>query len=180
MAIIFYLIVYMIQTLTLFTIILFSKIKSNNLFFIKIIDLQNLIIGNKFLSYVLAINLFSMAGLPPLLGFFSKFYIFTILIQNNSIYTLILLIIMSCISAYYYVRIITFLFFFKIKKSKFLINIPFTISLLIILCTIINLFFCLFVFEILDIIFFFFDLDINTNFGLNESISLELQNQIKI
>lgn len=142
----------MIQTIGVFMIILFSKTKSGNLFFTKIIDLQTIVTENKLLSYILAINLFSMAGLPPLLGFFSKFYIFNILIQNNSIFVLILLIIMSCISAYYYVRIVSALFFNKTKKSVSLIKIDYAASIILIQITLLNLIFGVICFNIIDII----------------------------
>lgn len=151
--IIFYLIVYMIQTFIFFTCLLFIKDKSSNLLTIKINDLKHLLSSNKLLSYIFAINLFSMAGLPPLLGFFSKFYIFIVLIQNNSIYTLIILIFMSCISTFYYIRIVQALFFNTItNKPKFYYDIPYIVSLILIILTIINIFFCCFSWLFLDII----------------------------
>jgi NADH-quinone oxidoreductase subunit N len=150
--IIFYTLVYMLQTLIFFICLLFIRDKSSNFLTIKINDLKYLLNSNKLLSYIFAINLFSMAGLPPLLGFFSKFYIFVILIQNNSIYTIILLIIMSCISTFYYVRIVQALFFNTNSKPKFYYNIPYYISVLLIILTIINIFFCCFSWLILDII----------------------------
>ena len=61
----FYILVYMLQTLILFIIILINKHKTTNLFDIKINDLQFLNVENRYLSYIFAINLFSMAGLPP-------------------------------------------------------------------------------------------------------------------
>lgn len=150
--IVFYTIAYMIQTFTFFICLLFIRDKSSNLLTIKIADLKHLLASNKLLSYIFAINLFSMAGLPPLLGFFSKFYIFIILIQNNSIYTLLLLIIMSCISTFYYVRIIQALFFNTNSKPKFYYTIPYPISLILVILTIINIFFCTFSWLFLDII----------------------------
>lgn len=149
---IFYTIAYMIQTLIFFICLLFIRDKSTGFLTIKISDLKHLLASNKLLSYIFAINLFSMAGLPPLLGFFSKFYIFVILIQNNAIYTIILLIIMSCISTFYYIRIVQALFFNTNSKPKFYCTIPYWISLILVLLTIINIFFCCFSWLFLDII----------------------------
>jgi NADH-quinone oxidoreductase subunit N len=95
-----------------------------------------------------------MAGLPPLMGFFSKFYIFTTLIKNNSIYVIIFLILMSCISTFYYIRITQSLFFTSINgKPEFYITIKYFISLILILLTFINIFFCCFPWLIMDLIF---------------------------
>lgn len=148
----FYILVYMLQTLILFIIILINKHKTTNLFDIKINDLQFLNVENRYLSYIFAINLFSMAGLPPLIGFFSKFYIFNILILNNSIYTLILLIIMSCVSAFYYVRIVKDLFFKKTKSSKFYSETSYIVSILLIIGLLITIGFINFIGN-LDLIF---------------------------
>jgi len=150
--IIFYTVAYMIQTFIFFICLLFIRDKSSNFLTIKISDLKHLLASNKLLSYIFAINLFSMAGLPPLLGFFSKFYIFIVLIQNNSIYTLLLLIIMSCISTFYYVRIVQALFFNTNSKPKFYYNIPYAISLILVILTIVNIFFCSFSWLFLDIL----------------------------
>lgn len=144
-SLVFYILVYMLQTLILFIIILINKHQTTNLFDIKISDLQFLNVENRYLSYIFAINLFSMAGLPPLIGFFSKFLIFNTLIINNSIYTLVLLIIMSCISAFYYVRIVKDLFFNKPNISKFYSPVSYIISVLLIIGLIMHLgFLCYF------------------------------------
>lgn len=69
-------------------------------------SINNLAIINKPLKYLLFINFFSLAGLPPLGGFFAKLYIFVALFEVNMFTILILFIIISCFSAYYYLNII--------------------------------------------------------------------------
>ena len=69
-------------------------------------SISNLIIINKPLTYLLFINFFSLAGLPPLGGFFAKFYIFIALFEVNMFTILILFIVISCFSSYYYLNII--------------------------------------------------------------------------
>jgi NADH-quinone oxidoreductase subunit N len=133
--------------------ILFIRNKSTGFLINKINNLNSISISNKLLSYILAINLFSMAGLPPLMGFFSKFYIFNILIQNGSISVIIFLILMSCISTFYYIRITQSLFFISIHaKPQYYLNLNYIISTLLILLTFINIFFCCFPWIFMDLI----------------------------
>lgn len=150
-SIVFYTIGYMIQTLIFFICLLFIRNKSTGFLITKISDLKYLLASNKLLAYIFSINLFSMAGLPPLLGFFSKFYIFIVLIQHNSLYTIILLIIMSCISTFYYIRVVQALFFNTNTDSKFYYEIPYVVSLILVILTILNIFFCCFPWLFLDI-----------------------------
>lgn len=134
----------MIQTLCFFICILVLRDKSSTFTIIKLDNLKHLLASNRFLSYLIAINLFAMAGLPPLLGFFSKFYIFSILIENNSIYTIIFLLIMSCISTFYYIRVVQAIFFHTNSTPKFFDQLTYPAALIIVIITFINLlFFCI-------------------------------------
>jgi NADH-quinone oxidoreductase subunit N len=69
------------------------------------------------LSFIFAINIFSMIGLPPLAGFWGKFYIILNIIQNinnfNSLFILFVIIFTSIISAYAYLVILKKIFFFS-------------------------------------------------------------------
>jgi NADH-ubiquinone oxidoreductase chain 2 len=74
-----------------------------------ILDLKNLFFSNPLLSLCLCICLFSMAGIPPLIGFFSKQFVLYAAIQNGFYLTAILAIIVSVISASYYLKIVKLL-----------------------------------------------------------------------
>src|SRR5258708_5810142 len=65
---------------------------------------------NPVLSITLTICLFSMAGIPPLIGFFSKQFVLYSSIQNGYYFMSIIAIIVSIISASYYLKIIKILF----------------------------------------------------------------------
>ena len=65
---------------------------------------------NPVLSISLTICLFSMAGIPPLIGFFSKQFVLYSAIQNGYYFMSIIAIIVSIISASYYLKIIKILF----------------------------------------------------------------------
>ena len=71
-----------------------------------ITDLKGLFFNNPLLSLSLTICLFSMAGVPPLLGFFSKQFVLYSAMQSEYYFIGILAIILSVISASYYLKII--------------------------------------------------------------------------
>lgn len=61
---------------------------------------------NPFLAFCMAVSLLSLAGIPPMAGFFGKYYIFTVAFQQGFTGLVFLAIIMSLIGIYYYFRII--------------------------------------------------------------------------
>lgn len=58
------------------------------------------------ISFVLAFCLISLIGIPPTVGFMAKFYIFNAAIQQNLLWLVIIAVINSVISAYYYLRVV--------------------------------------------------------------------------
>ena len=68
-----------------------------------------------FISFL--IILFSLAGIPPLAGFFAKFYIFMAVIESQMYALAIIGLLATVISAFYYLRIIKVIYFDKPKKS---------------------------------------------------------------
>ena len=93
------------------------------------------------MSLALLIILFSLAGIPPLAGFFAKFYIFMAVIESE-MYTLAIVgLVTTVISSFYYIRIIKIMYFDKSKKpfekfTDYKIHIPIILS-----CTILATFF---------------------------------------
>nr|AWB36255.1 NADH dehydrogenase subunit 2 [Lactarius sp. (in: basidiomycete fungi)] len=74
---------------------------------------------NPVLSITLTICLFSMAGIPPLIGFFSKQFVLYSAIQNGYYFMSIIAIIVSIISASYYLKIIKILFTEEENTSEY-------------------------------------------------------------
>lgn len=114
---ILYLIVYVIQIILVFSTVMILKDK-NNQTITTFNDLKPLLATYRVFTYVLALNLFSMAGLPPLLGFFAKFYILNYLIDINAFYILIVVVLLSCITAFYYIKILHFLGSHDFEKEE--------------------------------------------------------------
>nr|YP_009441358.1 NADH dehydrogenase subunit 2 [Lympha mucosa]ATN23367.1 NADH dehydrogenase subunit 2 [Lympha mucosa] len=76
-------------------------------------DLLFLSETNSVLALSLSLLLFSMAGIPPLLGFFSKIFVLLPSLQNNVYSLSIFAVLMSCISCFYYIRLIKIMYFDK-------------------------------------------------------------------
>lgn len=135
-----YLFVYLISTFSLFYTFIIIKYKQKNLFslieFKDFISLKNI---NPFFAFIISINFFSLAGIPPLSGFLSKFYIFFNLIESNNISLFLFLILISLMTAYYYIRPIKIIFFTK-NYFYFYNEIPFFGALIIILNFYFNIF----------------------------------------
>ncbi|MBP7710280.1 MAG: NADH-quinone oxidoreductase subunit N [Rickettsiales bacterium] len=66
---------------------------------------------NPLMAFSLAVLMFSSAGIPPLAGFFSKFFILTAILQHGYLITAIVAVLFSVVSAYYYLRIVKIMYF---------------------------------------------------------------------
>jgi len=64
-----------------------------------------------FLAAFLALFMFSLAGFPPTAGFFAKFYIFSEAVRNNFVWLVIIAVLNSFVSVYYYLRIVVVSYF---------------------------------------------------------------------
>jgi len=107
----FYISVYILISLNIFALILGLRKNNSYLKFKKINEFVILFKSNKLLAINFAIILFSIAGIPPLVGFYSKFYIFVSAIDSNIYLIGILAAIFSVIASMYYIRLIKLMFF---------------------------------------------------------------------
>ena len=104
-----YLSIYLVMNLGIFSCIFMMKRK--DIFYEDIQDLSGLSKNHPIISVCLLLLLFSLAGIPPLAGFFAKFYIFMAVIKVK-MYTLAIIgLITTVISAFYYLRIIKVIYF---------------------------------------------------------------------
>jgi NADH-quinone oxidoreductase subunit N len=107
--VVFYLTVYTFMNLAAFGII--SLIEGENDTNLDINSYAGLGSKNPVLAAMLAIIMFSLAGIPPLAGFFAKYYVFIAAIKSNLTWLAILGIISSVISVYFYLRIVVLMYF---------------------------------------------------------------------
>jgi NADH-quinone oxidoreductase subunit N len=104
-------------------------------------DLSGISKKHPLLAISFLIILFSLAGIPPLGGFFAKFYIFTSVLEQK-MYTLAIIgLLTTVISAVYYLKIIKTIYFDENKLSFDLINNRTISSTILISCTLLITFF---------------------------------------
>lgn len=131
-----YLIVYMIAGLCVWSIFLSLKLK--NKYYKKsnkdLSDFVLLIKSNNTLAVFFATVLLSLAGFPPLIGFYAKMNVFLVVIENTMYFAAIVSILCSVISTFYYIRIIKILFFEKGLTGKLYYPINYQNSLIISIC----------------------------------------------
>ena len=108
-AVCIYLVIYVIMTLNVFGIVLAMNSKQSRLRYLS--DFGMLSASHPVLAFTFACTLFSMAGIPPLAGFCSKFYIFFAALSSG-LYALALLgVLTSVVSCFYYIRLIKIMYF---------------------------------------------------------------------
>jgi len=118
-----YMFIYLIMNISVFAIIL--SLKKSDQYVEKINELSGLSKSNPVVSMSLAIIMLSMAGIPPFIGFFGKFYIFIAAIESNLYLLAVLGVLASVISAFYYLRIIKGIYFDETNGE---VNFDFTIN----------------------------------------------------
>lgn len=126
-SVIVYMIIYLISTIGVFAFTLSlrsrEEIKEN------IYDLSGLFHQNPFLAIAITIQLFSLTAIPPLSGFFAKWYSFLAAIESHLVYLAVFGMVASVIGSFYYLRLIKIIWFDE-PKVEFL---PLSIELKIIL-----------------------------------------------
>jgi len=111
---IIYLTIYLVMNLGAFGCIFMMK--RENIFYENIKDLSGLSKNHPALALSFLIILFSLAGIPPLAGFFAKFYVFMAVIEANMYALAIIGLVTTVVSAFYYLRIIKIIYFDKPNK----------------------------------------------------------------
>ena len=109
-----YLTIYLIMNLGIFGCIFMMK--REKIFYENINDLSGLSKNHPRLALSFLIMLFSLAGIPPLAGFFAKFYIFMAVIETEMYFLAIIGLLTTVVSAFYYLRIVKIIYFDKQKK----------------------------------------------------------------
>jgi NADH-quinone oxidoreductase subunit N len=112
---IIYISIYVIMNLALFSCLL--MLKRNDQYYEDIDDLSGLSKNHPVLSLSMLVILFSLAGIPPLAGFFAKFYIFKAVIEQSMYFLAIVGLLSTVIAAFYYLRIIKIIYFDKEKEK---------------------------------------------------------------
>jgi len=105
-----YMLIYMVMTLGTFAIILAMRRKDGENVE-EINDLAGLSSTNPFMATVLTILMFSLAGIPPMAGFFAKYFVFMAAIEAQLYALAIIGVLSSVVGAYYYLRVVKVMWF---------------------------------------------------------------------
>jgi NADH-quinone oxidoreductase subunit N len=108
-AVLVYLAIYVAMTLGTFACIL-SMRRSEGM--VEGVDeLAGLSKNQPMVAFLLAMLMFSMAGIPPLAGFFAKFYVFAAAVNAGLAWLAVIGVVASVVAAYYYLRIVKVMYF---------------------------------------------------------------------
>tara|TARA_B100000700_G_C14846955_1_gene762059 strand:+ start:20 stop:421 length:402 start_codon:yes stop_codon:yes gene_type:complete len=92
--------------------------KRDSVYYENIEDLSGLSKYHPVLSLSLLIILFSLAGIPPLAGFFAKFYVFKSVLEQSMYFLAIVGLLSTVVAAFYYLRLIKIMYFDE-EKHKY-------------------------------------------------------------
>src|SRR6478736_6485082 len=104
-----YMSIYVAMTLGTFAVIL--SMRRDGGLVETISDLAGLSRTHPTMAFFLAVLLFSLAGIPPLAGFFAKFYVFLAAIKAGLFTLAVIGVLLSAVAAYYYLRIVKLMYF---------------------------------------------------------------------
>lgn len=107
--VVIYMAIYMIMTLGAFACVIYMRQRGTAVE--RISDLSGLARNDSVMAFVFAMLMFSLAGIPPLAGFFGKYFVFLAAIDAK-MYTLAVVgVLASVVSAFYYLRVIKIMYF---------------------------------------------------------------------
>jgi len=107
--VIVYLAIYLVMTLGTFACIL--ALRRDGKMVEEISQLSGLSRTSPAMALMLAVLLFSLAGIPPLAGFFAKFYVFLAAIESGLYVLAVIGVLLSVVGAFYYLRIVKIMYF---------------------------------------------------------------------
>jgi NADH-quinone oxidoreductase subunit N len=107
--VIVYLAIYLVMTLGIFASIL--AMRRDGKMVEQIDQLSGLSRTNPLMALAMAVLLFSLAGIPPLAGFFAKFYVFLAAIESGLYSLAVIGVLLSVVGAFYYLRIVKIMYF---------------------------------------------------------------------
>jgi NADH:ubiquinone oxidoreductase subunit 2 (subunit N) len=139
----FYIIIYLITSLGLWTTILALKLKKVKPVYQSpktLSEYQNISSSNYPLAICIALILFSLAGVPPFAGFYAKMLIFLSSINLGNYLLIFIAGLFSVVSAFYYLRIIKILFFDKLVFGILYLPIDYFKAFIVNIVVFINLF----------------------------------------
>ncbi len=111
----FYIITYAIISMGGFAVIIFLSSKKSEAD--ELMDLKGLGSRHPWIAFMMLLFLFSMAGVPPTVGFYAKLSVIQAVVSADLVWLAVFAVVMSVIGAYYYLRAIKIMYFDEAEKS---------------------------------------------------------------
>jgi NADH-quinone oxidoreductase subunit N len=131
-SLVYYVLVYMFSNLAAFGVI---SVIENQTKKVLMTDYDGLYQTNPRLSFVMMLALFSLAGIPPFAGFFSKFFVFSAAAQQGFYVLVFIALLNTIISLYYYLLVIKAMFLNKSENPIETVKSDFPVKISFVLCT---------------------------------------------
>ena len=112
-ALIYYVLIYLFANLAVFTVITIVALRSHKF---NVEDYNGLYGTNPRVAFLLTLALFSLAGIPPFAGFFSKFFIFASAFQAGWHLLVFIALVNTVLSLYYYLRVVKAMYICKSEQ----------------------------------------------------------------
>ncbi|QRN41798.1 MAG: NADH-quinone oxidoreductase subunit NuoN [Neisseriaceae bacterium] len=112
----FYAITYVGMSSVAFAVLMATSIKEKECK--NLSDLAGLNSRHPVLAFIMLLAMFSMAGIPPLVGFYAKFYVIEALIASQLTWLAVFAVLMSLIGAFYYLRVVKVMYFDAPEKES--------------------------------------------------------------
>jgi len=106
-----YILSYLLIVINLLTLLFAFQLPNHRLLLTTTNDLRFLVSPHPYLALLLALSLFSLSAIPPLAGFFPKFWAIFVTTQTSNFFYPLLLIVFSAISAFFYLQFIVDMYF---------------------------------------------------------------------
>lgn len=139
-AVLFYLFAYTLMNVGAFGVIAFYE-KHKEKDFTNIENLAGLGYTQPVMAVLLTVFLFSLAGIPPFVGFIGKYKVFAAAINQGEISLAIIGVLASAASAYYYLRVMVYMYFRQAKEATTLTNPAFVYQFALILLLLFTVYF---------------------------------------
>ncbi len=131
-SLVYYVLVYMFSNLAAFGVI---SVIENRTGKIEMTDYNGLYQTNPLLSFVMMLALFSLAGIPPFAGFFSKFFVFSAAAAQGYYLLVFIALLNTIISLYYYLLVIKAMFLNANENPIEKLTSDFPVKLSLVICT---------------------------------------------
>lgn len=123
-AVINYLVPYLLATCSVFFIIVLCRKLEGSRKIRSLVDYRFFFSYNSLFAGLISLVFFSLAGIPPLVGFFTKFFLFKSLFALDFMASgaAFVVLIISTVSAFYYIRVVRFTFFTNLRFPIFFLG----------------------------------------------------------